>query len=85
MNMLSNDYQTAAARCMDEPDYRKMEEEQQLVDSQLKNHREQLLSLQEQLKDFEAYFKALETYGNANSDIPRPTATMCRFMLRNSS
>lgn len=60
MNMLSNDYQTAAARCMDEPDYRKMEEEQQLVDSQLKNHREQLLSLQEQLKDFEAYFKALE-------------------------
>lgn len=43
MNMLSNDYQTAAARCMDEPDYRKMEEEQQLVDSQLKNHREQLL------------------------------------------
>lgn len=60
MSMLSNDYQTAAARCMDEPDYRKMEEEQQLVDSQLKNHREQLLSLQEQLKDFEAYFKALE-------------------------
>lgn len=60
MEMLANDYQTASARCMDETDYQKMAEEEQLVESQLKNHREQLLSLQEQLKHLDVYFKALE-------------------------
>lgn len=60
MEMLSNDYQTAMARCLDEADYEKAVEEEQLVSSQLKNHQERLTALEGQLKSLDVYFRALE-------------------------